>query len=290
MVKAFLLILLTGAMLAAPFGSDSKNLLHVERSSPGDLEVVGDLSGLSPDATRYVRYEDLLSLPQEKYTVSDDSNFSGKTVISGVPLTMLAKMFGNGSDDQLIVAVAYDKYRGNYPRDYLVAHHPLLVLRVNGQLRDQWPKSIYGGSLGPYLISHPIFKPAFKVLSHEDEPQIPFGVVRIELRRESEVFGAIRPSAEWRENETVQQGYLIARQDCFRCHNMGAEGGTVAGRSWMKLAERANEDGERFRRIIRNPESVTPGATMPAHTGYDDATVQALTAYFRTFAAAGRTR
>ncbi|MGA9671353.1 MAG: c-type cytochrome [Terracidiphilus sp.] len=289
MVKAFLLILFAGAMLGAPFGSDSKSLLHVERSSPGDLEVVGDISGQSPDATRYVRYEDLLRLPQETYTVSDDSNLSGKTEISGVPLTVLARMFGRGADDQLIVAVAYDKYRGNYPHDYLVTHHPLLVLRVNGQLRDQWPKSIYGGPLGPYLISHPFFKPAFKVLSHEDEPQIPFGVVRIELRRESEVFGSIRPRGDWPADSAVQKGYVIARQDCFRCHNMGAEGGTVAGRSWMKLAQKANEDGERFRQIIRNPESVTPGATMPAHTDYDDATVDALTAYFKTFAAARRT-
>ncbi|MGA3049921.1 MAG: c-type cytochrome [Terracidiphilus sp.] len=290
MVQAFLLILLTGAMLGAPSRENFKNLLHVERSSAGDLELGGELAGVPSGASRYVRYEDLLRLPQESYTVSDDSNFSGKTEISGVPLTMLARMFGNEEDDPLIVAIAYDKYRGNYPHDYLVAHHPLLVLRINGQLRDQWPKSIYGGSIGPYLISHPIFKPAFKVLSHEDEPQIPFGVVRIELRGESEVFGAIRPRGDWPADSAVQKGYVIARQDCFRCHNMGAEGGTVAGRSWMKLGEKANEDGKQFRQIIRNPASVTPGAEMPSHAEYDDATMDALTAYFRTFAAAGRVR
>jgi mono/diheme cytochrome c family protein len=290
MARALLVILLACAMLAALPEADSKNILHVERSSPGDLEVDGELAGVSPGATRFVRYEDLLHMPQESYTVSDDSNFSPKTEIGGVPLTTLAKMLGAKEEDLLVVALAYDKYRGNYPHDYLVAHHPLLVLRINGQLRDQWPKSIYGGPLGPYLVSHPFFKPAFKVLSHEDEPQIPFGVVRIELRRESEVFGAIRPSSEWRENEMVQQGYVIARQDCFRCHNMGAEGGTVAGRSWMKLAERANEDDKQFRQTIRNPASVTPGAKMPAHAEYDNTTLDALTAYFKTFAPARRTR
>jgi mono/diheme cytochrome c family protein len=290
MVRAFLVILLTGAVLAALPGADSKSLLHVERSSPDDLEVGGELAGIPPGATRYVRYEDLLRLPQESYTVSDDSNFSPKAEIRGVPLTTLAKLLGGGEDDLLIVALAYDKYRGNYPHDYLAAHHPLLVLRIDGQLRDRWPKSENGGPLGPYLISHPFFKPAFQVLSHEDEPQIPFGVVRIELRRESEVFGAIRPRGEWAVDSEVQKGYVIARQDCFRCHNMGGEGGTVAGRSWMQLAERANEDDKQFRRIIRNPGSVTPGAKMPAHANYDDATLDALTAYFKTFAPAGRTR
>ena len=290
MVRVFQLILLAGAMLGAQTGADSKNLLQVERSSAGDLEVGGELAGVSPGAVRYVRYEDLLRLPQESYMVSDDSNLPGKTEISGVPLATLAKTLGGREDDLLIVAICYDKYRANYPGDYITAHHPLLVLRINGKSRDQWPKSEYGGPLGPYLISHPFFKPAFKVLSHEDEPQIPFGVVRIELRRESEVYGAIRPGAAWRENETVQQGFVIARQDCFRCHNMGAEGGTVAERSWLKLAEKANDDGKRFRQTIRNPESITAGAKMPAHANYDDATLDALTAYFKTFAGAGRTR
>ena len=130
---------------------------------------------------------------RRRYTVSDDSNFAGKTEISGVALDELARLIGSAPEDLLIVAICYDKYRTNYPRDYLAAHHPLLVLRINGQIREHWPPSEYGGSMGPYLISHPFFKPAFKVLSHEDEPQIPFGVVRLEFRTESEVFGAIRP-------------------------------------------------------------------------------------------------
>ena len=142
--------------------------------------------------------------------------------------------------------------------------------------------------LGPYLISHPFFKPAFKVLSHEDEPQIPFGVTRIEVRPESRVFGAIRPPGTWAADSAVGQGYAIARQDCFRCHNMGAEGGTMAGESWRDLAADAEEDGGRFRLTIRKPTALKPDAKMPAHSDYDDATLDALTAYFRTFAGRGQ--
>lgn len=273
-----------------------QGILHDERSAAGDLEVGGELKGLPTGATRYIRYEDLLRLPQEKYTVDDDGNFAGKTEIAGVALETLAQLLGRATDDAMVVAICNDKYRTNYPRDYLAAHRPLLVLRINGMLRDQWPLSDKGGPMGPYLISHPFFKPAFKVLSHEDEPQVPYGVTRIEVRQESVVFGAIRASrpggGDWPAESAVGQGYAIARQDCFRCHNMGAQGGTLAGVPWLRLGKIADADGARFRRTIRDPESVTPGAKMQPHRDYDDATLDALTAYFRTFAAAeaGRAR
>jgi hypothetical protein len=278
------------AMLTAMPVQASQSILRVQRSSPIDLEVGGELAGVPPGSTRYIRYEDLLQMPQENSTVSDDSNFRGKTEIGGVALETLAHLLGRTPNDALIVAICYDQYRTNYPRDYLAAHHPVLVLRINGQFRDHWPLSENGGPLGPYLISHPFFKPAFKILSHEDEPQIPYGVTRIEVRPESVVFGAIRPSGKWPPDSQVGQGYVIARQDCFRCHNMGAEGGTMAGRSWLKLAEIASNDREKFRQMIRNPASVNPDAKMPAQPGYDDATLDALTAYFKTFVTAGRNR
>jgi mono/diheme cytochrome c family protein len=286
MMRIFLLLLACAAMATLP-AADSHTVLHAERSSAGDLEVGGELAGVSAGATRFIRYEDMLRLPQESFTVNDDSNLPSGTRISGVSLDSLAHLLGNASADSLIVAICDDAYRANYPQEYRAAHRPLLVLRINGKLHDQWPALKEGGSAGPYLISHPFFKPAFKVLSHDDEPQIPYGVVRIEFHKQSVVFGAIRPPGKWPANSPVEQGYVIARQDCFRCHNMGPEGGTKAGRSWMKLAQDAAQDGHRFRQTIRNPTSANPKATMPAHTSYDDATLDALTAYFKTFAPAG---
>jgi hypothetical protein len=282
-----LLALLAAVVLSTPPVSHPTGFLRVHRTSPGDLEVGGDLAGLPTGSTRYIRYLDLQRMPQEKYTVTDDSNFKSPTQIEGVPLNALAHLLGDAPNDALIVAICYDHYRANYPQAYLAAHRPLLVLRINGQSRDHWPPSEYGGSMQPYLISHPFFKPAFKILSHEDEPQIPYGVTRLEIRHESVVFGAIRPRGQWPENSAVEQGYEIARQDCFRCHNMGAEGGTLAGRSWLKLAADASSNALRFRQIIRDPASVTPGAKMPAHKDYDNATLDVLTAYFSTFATLG---
>ena len=286
MMRVFLLLLAVAALAPAPV-TNSQIILHAERSSPGDLEVGGELTDAPTRSIRYIRYKDLLSLPQESYTVSDDSNLPTNTQISGVALETLARLLGQSSDT-FIDAICDDRYQANYPHDYIAAHHPLLVLRINGKPHDQWPPVKDGGSLGPYLISHPIFKPAFRILSHEDEPQIPYGVVGIEFHRDSVVFAAIRPLGMWPANSPVEQGYEIAKQDCFRCHNMGAVGGSKAGRSWQSLARRAAQDGPRFRQTIRDPQSVNPKATMPAHPAYDDATLNALTAYFKTFAIARR--
>jgi mono/diheme cytochrome c family protein len=277
-------LLCAAALAAAAYAIGEPHLiLHSERSSPGDLEVGGELAGLPAGSTRYLRYEDLLALPQESYVVTDDTNFPHGTRIEGVALGTVARLIARAPDTALIVAICYDKYRTNYPRDYLAAHHPVLVLRMNGELRDRWPPSEYGGPLGPYLISHSFFKPAFQVLSHPDEPQIPFGVTRIEFRNEDRVFGAIRPRGTWAADSPVAQGFIIARQDCFRCHNSGAEGGTMAGRTWLRLAAHARANPAQFRAIIHDPASVTPGAKMPAHGDYDEATLDALTAYFKAF-------
>ncbi len=263
--------------------SDQPTMLRLVRTSPGDLEVSGELAGLPVGTVRYIRYEDLLSLPQETYPVADDGNFNGKTEISGVPLASLARLFGQAAHSDLIVAICYDKYRANYPSRYIADHHPLLVLRINGKLREEWPKSEDGGPLGPYLISHPKFVPAFKILAHSDEPQVPYGVTRLEFRTESVVFGTIQPPGKWAEDSPVWQGYRIAQQDCFRCHSLNGEGGERASRSWLVLAAWAATDAARFTQYIHNPQSVQTCSRMPAHSTYDEATLAALTAYFRTF-------
>jgi hypothetical protein len=270
--------------LAPGANSSSRSLLLSARSSPGDLEIGGELAGLPPNTLRYVRYEDLLTLPQETYTISDDTNFKGQTEISGVALTTLATLFGQIGHSDMIVAICYDKYRSNYPSDYLAAHHPILVLKINGKLSDKWPPSEYGGQLGPYLISHPTFKPSFTVLSHKDEAQIPFGVTRLDFRTESVVFSMIHPAGKWAKDSAVWQGYQIASQDCYRCHGLYGEGGERASRSWLVLAAWAATDATRFQQYIRKPQSIMPCARMPAHGDYDDATLAALTAYFTTFA------
>ena len=100
-----------------------------------DLEIGGELAGLPPGTTRYVTRDELLALPQVSYTVTDDANFTVPTKVSGVPLEDLIRALGGAPDADLVVAICDDKYRANYPHDYIAAHHPLLVLEREWQSR-----------------------------------------------------------------------------------------------------------------------------------------------------------
>lgn len=138
------------------------------------------------------------------------------------------------------------------------------------------------------MISQAKFVPAFKILSHSDEPQIPWGVVRLEFLSEKTVFGSIAPRGPHAADAAVQAGYQIARQNCFRCHNAGLEGGQKSGFSWAALAAFAAASPKDFGDYVRNPLSKNAQAQMPDNPSYDDATIGALTAYFQTFHSAAK--
>ena len=263
---------------------------HEKRRLPSDLEVSGALAGLPPESTRYIARDELLAMPQENFTVTDDTNFTGPAKIRGVKLEELARRMAASSASDMVVAICDDGYRANYPHAYLAAHHPVLVLEVNGQPPAGWPKAAEDRSsdMGPYMISNPKFTPSFKILSHVDEAQIPWGVVRIEFRDEKIVFGAIAPRGPHVRDRDVRNGLRIAEQNCFRCHNAGNEGGRKSGLSWELLSRFAGGSPREFAAYIRDPLAKNPQSQMPGNPQYDDATLAALTAYFQTFSGAAK--
>src|ERR1700687_3226758 len=87
----FLLLTVAFVQTKSPTQNTTKTALRETRSSPLDLEISGDLAGLPSGTIRYVRREDLLTLPQVSYTVTDDANFKGTTQASGVSLGELAQ-------------------------------------------------------------------------------------------------------------------------------------------------------------------------------------------------------
>jgi mono/diheme cytochrome c family protein len=251
-----------------------------------DLEVGGDLAGFPTGTTRFVTLDSLLALPLVTYTVTDDPNFSAPTKISGIALEDLAPLLGAEPSAGLLIAICDDKYRATYPRAYLKEHHPLLVLLVNGEPPSRWPKDLgtHRYDMGPYMISHPKFTPSFKILSHSDEAQIPWGVVRLEFRYENAIFGALAPRAPRAGEASVQAGYKIAQQHCFHCHNTGPESEQKSGRPWLVLAAFASAAPEYFSAYVRDPKKENAQAQMPGNSGYDDATLRALRDYFATLA------
>ena len=279
-------LLLLLAISAASANAQSSPQWHEKRQSASDLELSGALVGLPSDSVRYIAREALLALPPANFNVTGDTNFTGPTNIRGVRLEELARNLAASPAADMVVAICDDGYRANYPQSYLAAHHPVLVLDVNGKPPSGWPKDSqeHRFDMGPYMISNPKFTPGFKVLAHEDEPQIPWGVVRLEFRDEKRVYGAIAPSGPHAQDRAVQDGFRIAQQNCFRCHNSGSEGGQKSGIPWKALAAFAAASPAEFAAYVGDPQKKNKQAQMPGNPQYDGETLNALTAYFQTFA------
>ena len=258
--------------------------LHSARLSPTDLEVSGELAGLPAGATRYVTRDDLLALPQVTYTVSDDTNFAGPTRVSGVPIEDLMHHLGAVPACNLVIAISDDEYRGHYPRAYLAQHHPLLVLDVNGKAPSGGPKDSHGhgSDMGPYMISHPNFTSSFEILGNAEEPQIPWGACGSSLVTRKPSLAQSR-RADRMPTIRGGRGYRIALQNCFRCHNSGADGGQKSKVTWAVLSALATSSPGFFASYVRDPHARNPKAQMPANPSYDESTTAALTSYFQTF-------
>lgn len=262
--------------------------MHATRQDSDDLEIVGELAGVPPGASRYVAYDDLLALPLVTAMVDDDPNFGRAVTITGVPLAELPALLGAKPDAKMVTAICDDAYAAHYPAAYLAAHHPLLVLKVNGERPAHWPIGTDGSPMGPYMIAYVHYRPSFRVFAHVDEPQVPWGVVKLALEDEAKVYAPIEPKGPHASDELVQQGYTIARQSCFRCHSRDGEGGTKSARSWDFIARYAVERPASFDEYVVAPKRVNPDSQMAASPQYDAATLHALHAYFSQFVESGR--
>lgn len=255
-----------------------------KQTSPQDLIVSGNLPGLASSTTGYIPLSELEELPHVSVTVTDDPNFTGPAHIEGVAIDDLLAALHLPEKNTMVAAICDDQYEAHYTTDYRAAHRPVLVYRLNGKLLATSARAADAGVYGPYLISHAVFKPRYTILSHPEEAQIPNGLRELRFLDEDKVLTAIKPQGTFTENSPEQQGYRIAREDCFRCHNQGEYGGHKAGRTWQRLAKLASEQPDFFAAYIRDPKSQYALAQMPGEPNDDDATIKALTAYFASFA------
>jgi mono/diheme cytochrome c family protein len=262
----------------APQAPALSTKLHAARTSPSDLALSGDLAGVPRGETRYLARDDLVGISQPMTISPDDGNFKEAAKVRAIPLEDLTRALGVPTTDMLI-ADCKDKYQSHYIRRYLIDHHPVLVTALNGAPLKESTVDDYG----PYMIAHMNFNPAFKILAHEDEPQIPWGVVHLAFRDEATVLGAIAPRGAHAGDAALQDGFKIAQQNCFRCHNNGAEGGLKSGVTWTALAALAAYSPDFFKVYVRDPKSKNPNTRMAANAEYDSTTMAALIAYFRTF-------
>ena len=285
-LAAILLALCTIAG-AAQTHAVKKLTIASARHAEDDLEVTGMIAGLPAGAVGYVSYAELASLPQITTAIHNDSNFADQPSkgvrITGILLEKLSKALGALPESDLTDALCTDRYRSHYPADYVAAHHPILALKINGERPAQWAAKTKQYDPGPYFITHADYVPRYKVLSHAEQPQIPDNIMRLNFSTTAATYGPITPHGDFPPNSPVAQGFLIARQNCLRCHFRNGVGGTKSGIDWRSLSTWAREQPKFFERYVHDPQSVEPHAHMEGSPAYDAATLNALTEYFRTF-------
>jgi mono/diheme cytochrome c family protein len=283
------LIAVVAACLALPAADSTSagHLVSTERSSNSDLEVAGMAADIVPGTVRHISYEHLLTLPQTTVTVNGDENFrelpQQKLTVTGVYLGVLERTLGALPEADLLTALCSDGYRATYTREYVKRHRPILALKIDGLPVETWVAQTKNDDPGNYFVTHADFTPSFNVLSFQEIPKIPAKVVRLEFGTAQQVYGAIAPHKKDASNPQVIEGFRIAQQHCYRCHNEGRYGGTKAGKSWQTLGNYAAASPSTFERYIRNPKSVDPDSAMSPNPMLDESTTKALQAYFQTF-------
>jgi mono/diheme cytochrome c family protein len=284
LIAAVLAIGIAAMPAGAQAAAKAQLTLHPTRTHADDLEIGGDLIGVPTGQTRFVTYADLQQLPQVQFQLTHGTTFQGTVRVSGIFLDALEHAVRAKPGSSMVVAICTDQYNAHYTDAYVHAHRPVLVLSINGLDHTHWPEGAELETMGPYLIAQNAYQPRYKVLSHEEEEQEPWGVARLDLRHEADVYAPIEPIGPHATITSVHQGYIIARENCFRCHNRGNEGGTKAGLPWNVVAGIAVGDPTLFAAYVRNPSKINPASQMAPSPNYDDATIDALRAYFQPFA------
>jgi hypothetical protein len=279
------------AACVALLGADSPtegHFLLTERGAPSDLEITGMAAGVAPGTVRYISYEQLLTLPQTTVTVTGDDNFrelpQQKLAVTGIYLDVLESSLGALPGADLLIALCSDGYRATYPHDYVKTHRPILALKINGLPVETWVAQTHHDDPGTYFITHQDFTPSFSVRSFQEIPKIPAKVTRLEFGTARQVYGAISPHQKDATNPQVIDGFRIAQQHCYRCHNMGSYGGTKSRKEWHTLGSFASSSPAIFERYLRDPKSVDPKSAMSCDPQLDEPAAKALQAYFKTFA------
>ena len=104
-----------------------------------DLEVITlDLQG-NPAKTVYYSHDQLLKLPTVTVKTERDSNTNTPATYTGLYIRDLFEAFGADASFDVIGTNSLDHYKQYYDRDYIANHRPILLLKFDGNLPDEWP-------------------------------------------------------------------------------------------------------------------------------------------------------
>jgi len=254
--------------------------LYTERVSPQDLEIRGKLAGVPAGESRFVRWSELRSLPTSTLTMPRAFGLDAPQ-LTILFLSDLWIALPHSSTADTLLAVCQDGYASVYPRDFITAYRPFLVLEINGLGPADWPPPGVKHDFGPYVISIATeVVPAVAQLL-DGAHKRPWGAVTLELATFAERF-ADAYRGKWAElSPQAVTGRVLWINSCASCHRGPGQmfGGTKSDRPFEALAALAIRDAGYFRQYVRDPKSKMPGAAMEPHPHYTDEQLAALIAF-----------
>ena len=188
-----------------------------------------------------------------------DPNTNAPATYTGVYISGLFEAFGADASLDVIGANCSDGRKQYYDRDYLAKHRPILLLKFDGNLPDDWPLGENGTAFGPYCVVHESFTPVEKIYGYVEKPRSSHAVVSLELTSYSQSLGRFTPK-ESENNPEILKGQKIAVGSCSSCHNIGNVGGQM-GIPWSFLATTAVTDKDNFRKKVIDPKSLNVMST-----------------------------
>jgi hypothetical protein len=81
-------------------------------------------------------------------------------------------------------------------RDYIARHRPILLLKFDGNLADDWPHTDQGSTLGPYCAVHESFSPSVTIYGFVEQARAASRVVSPELTDFTQSLGRFTPKEE----------------------------------------------------------------------------------------------
>jgi cytochrome c2 len=270
------------AALALLFASVARAALPLleQPSSPYDLAVSGELSGVPHGAVRYVRWSDLRSLSTTVLPM-DGEFVPGGQEVTVVFLGDLWKALPVSPGADCMLATCVDRYASVFTSAFLARYRPFLVLEINGTGPDKWPPKGLDYNPGPYAITvSDRIAPAasgYLDLSHKK----PWGVSGIEIAEYSRRFSDAYRGRWAALSERAAAGREIWINACDSCHLGPGRifSGNQSRQAFAVLSAIARGDPALFRKYVRDPKSVISTAKMEPHPHYSDAQLDSIIAF-----------
>ncbi|HEY1848067.1 MAG TPA: cytochrome c [Opitutaceae bacterium] len=254
--------------------------LHADRSSPFDLALSGELSGVPAGSARYVRWSELRALPTTTLTL-DGEFVKGPQKVTALFLSDLWKALPAKAGADTLLARCSDGYASVFTSAFIARYRPFVVLEINGEGPASWPPKGLDFNPGPYVITvSEALVPAVAAF-RDVEHKKPWGVASLEVATYSRSYQPIY-TGRWESlPPAAADGREIWINSCASCHAGpgGTFGGTKANRPFEVIQAYAAYDRSFFVRYVRDPKSLVASAEMEAHPHYTDAELSDLVGF-----------